>query len=228
MRKLGEHLDLPSNQSSKPCQVAQYCATHCNTLQHTATHCNTLQQHIRSTSNQSSEPCQVAQYCATHCNTLQHNATRYNTLQHTAIHCNTLQYTATHCNTLQQHIRTAPHQSSEPCQVAQYSATHCTTLQHTATRHNKSTTHVWEIFCSHTHCKFSKVTLLLNLPYNMTPELTSEKSHARTANPPPPCVDTYWILKSQFATQFTLSNDYRADFWEIFCSHSRPTQSPRL
>jgi len=70
-------LRCTSNQSSEPCEMAQYShpqhtATHCNPLQHTAVHCNTLQ------------------YTATHCSTLQHTATHCNTLQHTATHCNTL------------------------------------------------------------------------------------------------------------------------------------------
>jgi len=54
----GRALRSTSDQSSEPCEVAQYPQQrHCNTLQHSATYCNTLQ------------------HTATHCNTLQHTAT---------------------------------------------------------------------------------------------------------------------------------------------------------
>jgi len=142
----------------------------------TATHCSTLRYGTW-----------LIQRTTTHCNTLQHPATPCNTLQHTATHCNTLKHTATHCNTLQH--------PATPCSTLHHTATHCNTLQHTATQNktclhtyidiqletsNKSshtckqmksrfwTCHVTQAESAASSAqveRFSKVGLLLNLPY---------------------------------------------------------------
>jgi len=76
MRKLGEHIRSTSNQSSEACELAQYPTTIAHTTTHTHTHTHTSNQsskpcavaqyseqtHSTSTSQQSSEPRQVAEY----------------------------------------------------------------------------------------------------------------------------------------------------------------------
>ena len=114
-----------------------------------------------------------------------------NAPQHTATHCNTLQRTATHCNALQH--------TAIRCNIMQRTATYCNNQTHYAmnfvTSNHQDLT-FWE-FVTATHCN--------TLQHTATIEQLMGLGFDR------PQVH---ILKFQLATQFTMPNDYKVDFWE--------------
>jgi len=72
---------------------------------------------------------------------------------------------------------------------------------------------------------FSRVISLPNLLWWMTEELTSKNLY--TVLMGLPSLQELKYLKSQLATQFTMLNDCRADFWEILWSNDGATFAAR-
>ena len=65
-------------------------------------------------------------------------------------------------------------------------------------------------------CTFWKVSDLVHLLYKCTTESTfeNEKKNCACKARPPPLAETFYLLKSQWSSAFTIQRHYREHFWE--------------